>query len=82
MGGEDKGRASVLGDDPSRADLARACHEIIGAASSLILNVEFLAKITDPAQQEAVDDSRRSIDVIVALARAIRQAIEKEPVNR
>jgi hypothetical protein len=51
------------------------------AASVLIINVEFLAKNADPTQQEAVDDSRRSIEAIVAIVRAIRQAIGQEPAN-
>ena len=77
MAGEDEGCASELGDTPSQADLARACLGIIGAASSLIMNLEFLAKDTDMAQRGAVEDSRRSIDIIVALARTIRRAVEK-----
>lgn len=78
MGQQEEGATGILGDNPSREDLARACHDIIGAASVLVINFEFLAQTANAEHQGAVIDSRRSIERIVALARALRRAMEKE----
>lgn len=66
---------------PSSYDLARACHQIVDAASALAANVELLAEKARPSQQDLVEDARASVKRIAKLARAIRAAIEGKKVN-
>jgi hypothetical protein len=63
--------ASPLGDAQA---LCRACHEMVDAASALILNVEFLAEATEGRKQQAAEDARHSVDRIVKVAKALRDA--------
>ena len=72
------GRVRGVGAGPwnrtSEADLVGACHDIVNAASSLLINLESLAR--SDSDQAVVEDSRRSIRVVADLALAIRRAIE------
>jgi hypothetical protein len=54
--------------------LCRACHEIVDAASALILNVEFLAEAAEGPRQQAADDARLSVERIVKVAKRLRDA--------
>jgi hypothetical protein len=78
MGGHggSRGKGGVAGNE--RVDVAHACHEIIDAVSSLVINLEFLAN-KNKADQQIVDDVRKSIDRVVELARAIQNAVESKP---
>ena len=53
--------------------LARDCHEIIDAASALIVNVEFMARDGEPSRVAAAEDARQSVHRIVRIARAMRK---------
>jgi hypothetical protein len=75
MAGDRGASAKPLGDNPSRTDLVRACHEIVDAASSLLLNLNHLER-SDVDRAGAFADARSSVDRIATLARAVRQAIE------
>jgi hypothetical protein len=70
------GKGGVAANE--RVDVAQACHEIIDAVSSLVINLEFLAN-KNKADQQIVDDVRKSIDRVVELARAIQSAVETKP---
>jgi hypothetical protein len=55
--------------------LSRACHEIIDAASALMVNVEFLAQAGEGSnKQRAAEDARRSVERIVKIAQTLRGA--------
>ena len=60
------------------AGLARACHEIIDAASTIILSVEFMAQDREPSQVAAAHDARQSVERIVRIARSIRKWADDE----
>lgn len=63
-----------------RVDVARNCHEIIDAASSLVINLEILAG-KNASDLQMVEDARRSIERIVSLARAIQVAAQTQPLS-
>jgi len=57
--------------------LSRACHDIVDAASALLVNVEFLAQGAEGDKQRAAADSRYSIERIIALAEVLRGGAAK-----
>jgi hypothetical protein len=68
-----------MGEKLSASEMSRACHGIIDAASALIANVEFLAGACGQ-QAEAIEDARRSITRIVALAKEVRESVTPVPI--
>jgi hypothetical protein len=77
MGGSGS-KGGHSGDE--RVDVARSCHEIIDAASSLVVNLEILAG-KNAANLQILEDARQSIERIVSLARAIQGAPETPPLS-
>jgi hypothetical protein len=65
------GESYVVATEPSPA-LSRACHEIIDAASALMLNVDYLADGDEEGRRGAVRDARTSVERIVKIAKALR----------
>jgi hypothetical protein len=63
--------ASPLGETQA---VCRACHEIVDAASALILNVEFLAEAAEGTKRQAAEDARQSVERIVKVAKTLRDA--------
>jgi hypothetical protein len=63
---------------PAPEAVFRACHEIIDAASALLVNLELLAGGSDPAHDYVVADARASIERIVKLARSLRPLAKDE----
>ncbi|HEY8038682.1 MAG TPA: hypothetical protein VIF15_02775 [Polyangiaceae bacterium] len=59
-------------------DLARACHDILGALAALTINVEILAEArtqVDGELQQVVHDARDSVDRIARIAKALQRAV-------
>jgi hypothetical protein len=64
-------REEVSGIDS--ATLCEACHQLIDAASSLMLNVDYLAQAGEDSKLlDAARDARLSIERIVQIANALR----------
>lgn len=63
-----------MAEGMTKEEVARACHEIVDAASALMVDVDFLLSAPVEQRQPAADNARESIARIVRLANAIRAA--------
>jgi hypothetical protein len=65
------------------AQVLRDCHDILGAAAVIIVNLEFVSQGAEGETLAALEDARASVEKIVELANAIRRAHEgKAPAPR
>jgi hypothetical protein len=72
-------RENVSGRDAGPSpSLCQACHDLIDAASSLMLNVDYLAQGGEDSKLlGAATDARLSVERIVEIANALRAAPSK-----
>jgi hypothetical protein len=65
------------------AQVLRDCHDILGAAAVIVVNLEYVAQGTQGDIREALEDARGSVEKIVELTNAIRRAHEvRTPTRR
>ena len=58
------------------AQVLRNCHDIVGAAAVVVVNLEYVSQGTQGDTLAALQDARGSVEKIVELANAIRRAYE------
>jgi hypothetical protein len=58
------------------AQVLRDCHDILGAAAVIVVNLEFVSQDAQGDTLAALQDARGSVEKIVELANAIRRAYE------
>jgi hypothetical protein len=56
------------------AELVTQCHAILGAVSSLLLNVEYLANDAATDREAAVTDARNSVERIAQIVSSLQEA--------
>jgi hypothetical protein len=62
------------------SDLFARCHEVLDAASSLLVNVEYLAADSEAARADrnaAADDARASIERITRIMREMQATVRR-----
>jgi hypothetical protein len=61
------------------SDLGSACHAILDAAATLLINLDYLSRGADGEKRAAVADALSAVDRIVAIARTIHPPSPPSP---
>jgi hypothetical protein len=63
-------------------EVLRGCHDILGAAAVIVVNLEYVSQGAEGDNRAALEDARTSVEKIVELTNAIRRAHEAAPPSR
>ncbi len=73
----ESGVVPASGGGVPTAEVLKGCHDILGAAAVIVVNLEYVTGTAGPDNRAALEDARASVSRIVELTHAIRRAHER-----